>query len=80
MKKTAIETRRPEQAERSAEERMQLLDTIREMIDTELGSRGREVPPPFPQSRRRSLWRRIWGLFTFRRTGPHHTDDTSSTY
>lgn len=55
-----------------SEDRMGLLDTIRDMISDEFERRGvttehdnhPENPPPEPPPRRRSFWQRIVSLFT----------------
>ncbi|GAB6982280.1 hypothetical protein JCM15908A_06550 [Prevotella dentasini JCM 15908] len=54
------------------EDRTDLLDTIREMIDCELDRREQakkhgihpENPPPIPPPRWCSLWQRIMNIFT----------------
>ena len=48
------------------EDRLQLLDTIREMINTELDRREQErkSDPPPDDRPKRTLWRRIVDLFT----------------
>lgn len=72
--------RKFDEAQRFSEDRMQLLDTIREMIDIEFERRGvktegnphPENPPPEGTGReppdrkppRRSLWQRLMGIFT----------------
>ena len=63
------------EAQQFSEDRIQLLDTIREMIDDELerrrpdsdGNPARGNLPPYPirvQPPRRTLWQRIVSLFT----------------
>lgn len=72
--------RRSDAAQQFMEDRMQLLDTIREMIDIEFDRRGvktegnphPENPPPEDMGReppdskpqRRTLWQRIVSFFT----------------
>ena len=75
------ERRRSAEAQQFSEDRMQLLDTVREMIDIELerygvspgGNPHPENPPPEDRGRtppgpppRRTLWQRIVSLFTGR--------------
>ena len=75
------ERRRSAEARQFSEDRMQLLDTVREMIDIELerygvspgGNPHPESPPPEDRGRtppdpppRRTLWQRIVSLFTGR--------------
>ena len=75
------ERRRSAEARQFSEDRMQLLDTVREMIDIELerygvtpgGNPHPESPPPEDGGRtppdpppRRTLWQRIVSLFTGR--------------
>ncbi len=72
--------RKSDEAQRFSKDRMQLLDTIREMIDIEFERRGVktegnphfENPPPEGTGReppdrkppRRTFWQRLMGIFT----------------
>ena len=72
--------RKSDEAQRFSEDRMQLLDTVRQMIDFEFERRGvktegtphPENPPPEGTGReppdrkppRSSLWQRLMGIFT----------------
>ena len=72
--------RKSDEVQRFSKDRMQLLDTIREMIDIEFERRGvktegnphPESPPPEGTGReppdrkppRLSLWQRLMGIFT----------------
>ena len=72
--------RKSDEAQRFSKDRMQLLDTVREMIDFEFERRGvktegnphPENPPPEGTRReppdrkppRRTFWQRLMGIFT----------------
>lgn len=72
--------RKSDEAQRFSEDRMQLLDTVRQMIDFEFERRGvktegtphPENPPPEGTGReppdrkppRRTFWQRLMGIFT----------------
>ena len=62
------EPRKADQAQHFSDERAQLLDTIREMIDDELDRRGTKHEfslrhGEVPAKSRRSLWQRIRDFF-----------------
>ena len=62
------EPRKADQAQHFSDERVQLLDTIREMIDDELDRRGTKHGSSYrhdevPAKPRRSLWQRIRDFF-----------------